>query len=128
MAALAAMEIAPSRLLPIIGLRVAGYAFLACYAMTFAVNVAVTRYVMGFRCQKSNLALVVALFAACVVTMAFAKLEARFGLIAGAVLLLAYGTFAAMRLVHLARMHEAMPAWSHRFIERLSRIAGTHGD
>lgn len=114
-------------LLPVFGLQVAGVAFLACYALSFAANLLVTRRVTGFRCEPGNLALVLALFAACGFTFAFAAHDAWAGLASGALLVAAYGAFAFARLVRLSEAQDALPAWSRRFVARLSRLGGMHG-
>jgi O-antigen/teichoic acid export membrane protein len=113
-------------LLPVFGLQVTGIVFLACYTLSFVINLVVVQRVTGFRCSASNFALLGALFAACAATFALASIDPRFGLVGGALLLFLYGGIALARLAHLSHAQDVLPAWSRPLVARLSRFGGIY--
>jgi PST family polysaccharide transporter len=110
--------------LPTFGLAITGVAFLVCYAVAFGVNLRVTRKVTGFRCAPSNLRLLLGLLACCASTWWVATAGEWWGLSVGAIIALAFATFALARLVHLSDLGDALPRWTRSALGRLNRLGG----
>lgn len=104
--------------LPILGLRVTGMAFLACYFIGFCLNLVIARKVTGFRLGKYNLKILVALLLMTSIVFVLANIDEMLAASTGTVIGLLAGVYGLRRLVLYTKPESRIGNILYRYFQK----------